>query len=126
MGFNTVVKQFNAMLDLDFGLFSILSSDIKEHVRHIEKAVSTKEPRYISRVLRALVTTRRKLNHNVLRKAINGYFPVNQTSTAKNEMLQYLDEVRYQINPGVYDIMFHCTALLFKSNNNQECYPSSC
>ncbi|XP_013391357.1 26S proteasome non-ATPase regulatory subunit 3 [Lingula anatina] len=64
--------------------------DIREHIRHIDKAVSTKEPRYVMRVVRALVTTRRKLNHNVLRKAITGCYPA--ASEAKADLLSFLDE----------------------------------
>uniref|UniRef100_T1IVT3 PCI domain-containing protein n=1 Tax=Strigamia maritima TaxID=126957 RepID=T1IVT3_STRMM len=48
--------------------------DVKEHARHIEKAVITKEPRFMLRVLRTLVSTRKKLNNNVLRKIIFGFY----------------------------------------------------
>ena len=65
--------------------------DIRDHVRHIEKAVSTKEPRFMSRTLRALVTTRRNLNSSVLLRAITGYYPSGQTP--KVALLDYLDEV---------------------------------
>ena len=64
-------------------------------MRHIEKGVSTKEPRFISRALRALVTVRRKLNNNVLRKAFTGYHPA--ASTAKEPLLAYLGEVRITV-----------------------------
>ena len=66
-------------------------SDIKEHVKHIEKSVSTKEPRFMSRALRALVTLRKKLNQNVLRTAIQGYFP--NVSIPKDGLLDFLEEV---------------------------------
>ncbi len=66
-------------------------TDIKEHVKQIEKAVSTKEPRFMSRALRALVTLRKKLNQNVLRIAIQGYFP--NTSIPKDGLLDFLEEV---------------------------------
>ncbi|XP_060077817.1 26S proteasome non-ATPase regulatory subunit 3-like [Ylistrum balloti] len=64
--------------------------DIREHVRHIEKSVSTKEPRYLSRVMRGLVGIRRRLNPVVLRKLLNGYM-VNQ-ATQKEELLKFLAE----------------------------------
>jgi 26S proteasome regulatory subunit N3 len=60
-------------------------------VKHIEKAVSTKEPRYMIRVIRGLVSLRRKLNHTILRKAINGYSPA--VSPQKEAYLSFLDEV---------------------------------
>ena len=68
----------------------MLCLDVREQVRHIEKGVSAKEPRFISRSLRALVNIRRKMNNNVLRKAFNGY---HGASTAKDPLLAYLTEV---------------------------------
>jgi len=65
--------------------------DVKENIKHIEKSVSTKEPRYMSRALRALVTLRSRLNQNVLRMAIQGYFP--NTSIPKDGLLDFLEEV---------------------------------
>ena len=68
-----------------------LVSDIREQIKHIEKAVSTKEPRFVSRALRAIVTIRRKLNNNVLRKAIQAYFPA--IPMPSNGLLDFLDQV---------------------------------
>jgi len=64
--------------------------DIKEHAKHIEKYVSTKETRFMLRVLRSLVSTRKKLNHKVLRKIITGYY--TQSQPAKEGLLQFIDE----------------------------------
>ena len=66
---------------------------MRQHIKHIEKAVSTKEPRFMSRALRALVTLRKKLNSVVLRKAIYGYFPAASTTRPNNTLLDYFDEV---------------------------------
>ncbi|XP_059139469.1 26S proteasome non-ATPase regulatory subunit 3-like isoform X2 [Physella acuta] len=63
--------------------------DIREHVRHIEKAVSTKEPRFMSRVIRALVSVRRKLNPRILRSLMKGYFTAPNV-TNKEELLPFL------------------------------------
>ncbi|XP_041459078.1 26S proteasome non-ATPase regulatory subunit 3-like [Lytechinus variegatus] len=68
----------------------ITLEDFKEHVKHIEKAVSSKEKNYMARVIRALTSSRRKLNHTVLRKLITGYIPNGNTSKAT--LLTYLDE----------------------------------
>ena len=68
------------------------SPDIKEHVRHIEKAVSTKEPRFMSRVIRALVTVRRKLNPRILRSLMKGYF-IAPNVINKEELLPFLADV---------------------------------
>lgn len=67
------------------------SSDIKEHVKQIEKAVSGKEPRFVLRALRALPSTSRRLNTNVLHKAISGFFTSN--ATTRDFLLGFLEEV---------------------------------
>ncbi|XP_038058312.1 26S proteasome non-ATPase regulatory subunit 3-like [Patiria miniata] len=68
----------------------ITLDDFKEHVKHIEKAVSSKEKNYMSRVVRALTSSRRKLNHEVLRKLIMGYF--TSSSVARENLITFLDE----------------------------------
>ncbi|XP_076309729.1 regulatory particle non-ATPase 3 isoform X2 [Tachypleus tridentatus] len=64
--------------------------DLKEHARHIEKSVSSKEPRFIFRVLRALVTTRKKLNAKVLRKIICGFY--THSVEQRDSLLTFVDE----------------------------------
>jgi 26S proteasome regulatory subunit N3 len=49
--------------------------EIREHIKQIEKAVSSKEPRFILRVLRGLPNTRRKLNPVVLRSLASQIYP---------------------------------------------------
>jgi len=71
----------------------LLLADIRQHIKHIEKAVSTKEPRFMSRALRALITLRKRLNSNVLRKGIQAYFPLS-SSAPKSSLIEYLEEVR--------------------------------
>lgn len=51
---------------------------MKEHIKCIEKAVATKEPRFTLRTLRGIPGTRRKLSHPLLRKLINGYLPLRE------------------------------------------------
>lgn len=53
----------------DLNMVAVL--EIREQVRQIEKAVVTKESRFISRVLRQLPNTRRKLNYSILRNIVN-------------------------------------------------------
>jgi 26S proteasome regulatory subunit N3 len=72
----------------DVNLISI--DDLKGHIRFIEKAVLTKEARYVSRVLRALSSTRKKLNHVVLWRIVSMYFPL--ASADKDFLLSFLDE----------------------------------
>ncbi len=68
-------------------------SDVREQVRYIEKSVSTKEPRFMSRALRALVSVRRKLNSNVLRKLVAVY--LHPIGASKEDLLKYLEEVGF-------------------------------
>lgn len=44
-------------------------------MKYIEKSVSSKEPRFLTRVLRSIPATRKKLTHPILRKIICGFFP---------------------------------------------------
>ncbi|KAK3512041.1 hypothetical protein QTP70_028122 [Hemibagrus guttatus] len=69
---------------------SITLEDIKEHVKQIEKAVSGKEPRFVLRALRALPSTSRRLNPNVLHKAISGFYTSN--AAGKEFLLSFLEE----------------------------------
>lgn len=49
--------------------------EIRDHARQIEKAVVSKEPRFILRVLRSLPNTRRKMNAVVLRSLALHLYP---------------------------------------------------
>lgn len=62
--------------------------EIREHARQIEKAVTNKENRFISRVLRCLPNTRRKLNGVVLRGLINQIYPISE----RDGLLQFVEE----------------------------------
>ncbi|XP_023213164.1 26S proteasome non-ATPase regulatory subunit 3-like [Centruroides sculpturatus] len=62
--------------------------DIKEHARHIEKAVLSKEPRFILRVLRVLVSTRKRLNPRVLKTLVNGFY--TQSSAQREALLSFI------------------------------------
>ncbi|CAG9797756.1 unnamed protein product [Chironomus riparius] len=62
--------------------------EIREHVKLIDKAVSSKEPRFILRVLRSLPNTRRKLNPNVLRALASQLYPSNE----RDAILVYVEE----------------------------------
>ncbi|XP_061412072.1 LOW QUALITY PROTEIN: 26S proteasome non-ATPase regulatory subunit 3 [Lethenteron reissneri] len=66
--------------------------DLKEQVRQIEKSVSSKEPRFVLRVLRALPSTRRKLNAHVLRKALAGFYTSSGAAPARDLLLTFFDE----------------------------------
>ncbi|RWS14553.1 26S proteasome non-ATPase regulatory subunit 3-like protein [Dinothrombium tinctorium] len=72
--------------DPDFGTLE----EIKEHTKSIEKFVMTKEPRFMLRVIRTLVSTRKKLNNKVLRKLINGFY--TNANSQKEALLAFLEE----------------------------------
>lgn len=63
--------------------------EIREHVKQIDKAVSSKEPRFILRVLRSLPNTRRKLNANVLRTLANHIYP---SGSEREAILIFVEE----------------------------------
>ncbi|ELU15663.1 hypothetical protein CAPTEDRAFT_153237 [Capitella teleta] len=67
--------------------------DIKEYIRQVEKSVSSKEPRFVLRALRALVSLRRRLNPSVLRRAIMGYFPASD-KTSRDTLIEFLGEIK--------------------------------
>lgn len=68
--------------------------DLKEHLRLLDRSVSTREPRHSLRVVRCLPATRRKLNPKVLQQFISLVFNGREpTDTANKEMLlSFLDE----------------------------------
>eukprot|EP01098_Paradermamoeba_levis_P007223 TRINITY_DN298_c0_g1_i2.p1 TRINITY_DN298_c0_g1~~TRINITY_DN298_c0_g1_i2.p1 ORF type:complete len:323 (+),score=117.02 TRINITY_DN298_c0_g1_i2:84-971(+) len=56
--------------------------DIKNHISLLEKLASTKELRYISRVLRQINTIRRKLTVPILKELIEAYYPADSPHKA--------------------------------------------
>lgn len=64
--------------------------EIREHAKQIDKAVASKEPRFILRVLRSLPNTRRKLNATVLRSLAAQLYPVGAEREA---ILVYLEDL---------------------------------
>ncbi|VEL26883.1 unnamed protein product, partial [Protopolystoma xenopodis] len=63
---------------------------IQEQIRYIEKAISTKEPHYMMRVLRSISAIRKKLNYYVLRSLVQGYYP--SPSPHKDYFTEFLPE----------------------------------
>ncbi|VDP18972.1 unnamed protein product [Schistosoma margrebowiei] len=68
----------------------LLLEDIRDQIRYIEKSVMTKEIYYMTRVVRGLSGVRRRLNCNVLRGLMQGYFP--NPSPQKTYFLEFLPE----------------------------------
>jgi 26S proteasome regulatory subunit N3 len=64
--------------------------EIREHTKQIDKAVASKEPRFILRVLRSLPNTRRKLNANVLRSLAAQLYPAG---AERESILVYVEEL---------------------------------
>lgn len=64
--------------------------EIREQAKQIEKAVASKEPRFILRVLRSLPNTRRKLNANVLRTLATQLYPLG---AERDGILTFVEEL---------------------------------
>ncbi|XP_054162551.1 26S proteasome non-ATPase regulatory subunit 3-like [Oppia nitens] len=64
--------------------------ELNEQARQIGKSVSSKEPRFVLRVLRSLATTRKKLNAKVLRRIINGFY--THSNNPKEPLLAFIEE----------------------------------
>jgi len=83
------VEQDPETLKKDADLTAI--QEIREHAKQIDKAVASKEPRFILRVLRSLPNTRRKLNPNVLRSLAAQLYPIG---AERESILVYLEELQ--------------------------------
>lgn len=64
--------------------------EIREQARLIEKAVVSKEPRFILRVLRGLPNTRRKLNPAVMNSLVSQLYPAG---IEKDQILVYIEDL---------------------------------
>lgn len=64
--------------------------DIRENIRQIERGVMTKESRFVTRILRSILTIRKDLNSNVLMSIINGFY--THSATEKEFMVSFFDE----------------------------------
>lgn len=73
---------------LNFILFFM--TDIRDQCRSIERGEQSKEPRYVARVLRSLITTRKKLNSNVLQKLVSAYFSAISLAEVKEALLKHI------------------------------------
>ncbi|KAI6650751.1 26S proteasome non-ATPase regulatory subunit 3-like [Oopsacas minuta] len=76
-----------APLDKD----SITVGDIRDQIRLLERSVQLQENRFIFRVLRALNSTRKRINCAVLHKLISSTYPTD--SPLQKELLSYLPEL---------------------------------
>ena len=66
--------------------------DVREHCRLLERSVISKESRFAFRVLRGLPVTRKKLNGQVIRKIVSGFY--THSTAARDFLLNCLpDEV---------------------------------
>jgi 26S proteasome regulatory subunit N3 len=63
--------------------------DIREHAKLIEKSMLSKEPRFLNRALRSLLSLRKKLNPEVLKLAINAC--CQSEYQGRKELLSFVD-----------------------------------
>lgn len=66
------------------------TNDIRENIRQIERGVTTKETRFITRILRSILTIRKDLNSNILMSVVNGFY--THSVFEKEFMLSFFDE----------------------------------
>jgi len=71
---------------------TITIEEIKEQIKLVERSVTSKEPRFLLRVLRTLPTTRKKATSVILRRLISHYFGRAENKSDKDTLLAYLDE----------------------------------
>jgi len=64
--------------------------DIREQAKQIEKSVSSKEPRFVLRVLRALPATRRRLNALVLKRLLHTSY--THSAQQRDALLAFVEE----------------------------------
>lgn len=104
--------------------------ELREHAKQIEKAISSKEPRFILRVLRSLPNTRRKTNPAVLRSLATQIYPAGVERTTILKFVEELDRGQAEVDlprprpatktpiPEV-DAYFHLLALVRLLDNKK-------
>eukprot|EP01111_Echinosteliopsis_oligospora_P005161 TRINITY_DN1835_c0_g1_i1.p1 TRINITY_DN1835_c0_g1~~TRINITY_DN1835_c0_g1_i1.p1 ORF type:complete len:518 (+),score=163.87 TRINITY_DN1835_c0_g1_i1:92-1645(+) len=66
---------------------ALLVADILKSISIVERSVATKEPRFVSRVLRQTTTLRKKMKHEVLVSVINQVYSSHPDSSSTKEKL---------------------------------------
>lgn len=69
----------------------IIIVDIKENVKFLERGLQTKETRYLTRVMRTLFSTRKRLNDPVLKRVINYYYILPSSFGDRDYLLTFID-----------------------------------
>ena len=75
--------------------------DVKEQLRYIEKTVSSKEPRFMTRAVRAVGQIRHKTNARILRKLLLNVYASQPANPEKDEYLAYLENVEMETEEAV-------------------------
>ena len=75
--------------------------DVKEQLRYIEKTVSSKEPRFMTRAVRAVAQIRKKTNARILRKLLLNVYASQPTNPEKDEYLAYLENDEMETEDAV-------------------------
>jgi 26S proteasome regulatory subunit N3 len=79
-------------------LAELLKADIRKNISLIEKTVQAKETRLMSRVLRTISSTRRRITTAILKDIINQSFP-DENSAERNNLIKTLDKVPAEPQP---------------------------
>jgi len=79
-------------------LVELLKADVRKNISMIEKTVQTKETRLMSRVLRTISSTRRRITAAILKEIINQYFP-EENAVQRDNLIKTLDKVPTEPQP---------------------------
>jgi len=72
---------------------TIIFEEMKDQIKLIERSVSSKEPRFLLRVLRMLPATRKKCaDVRILQKLINCYYVRSENRSDRDVLLAYIEE----------------------------------
>lgn len=72
-------------------MFLFICTDLKDQIKLMEKSVSSKEARFVSRVFRTLSSTRKKLTPFLLKKILNLYYVRPESKAEKEILMQFID-----------------------------------
>lgn len=72
---------------------TVIFEEMKDHLKLVERSVSSKEPRFLLRVLRSLPATRKKLSDpRVLRRVVNHVYSRPENRSDRDNLLSYIEE----------------------------------
>jgi hypothetical protein len=87
-------------------------------VKQIEKGISTKENRHLTRVMRSLFSTRKRLNDFLLKRLINYFYSATNYQQDRDFLLGFVD-VNATSSAVVAVIFFYLYSKISNLNNSK-------